>query len=110
MTYSPELMLKAARAADPNTEWFIHCEHRSDGDIYSVRSVFPEEDGFRIFNPLDPTKGDLAALEHALRKEGWFLWYGNNNFVATMNLGDSIEELSADTPADCAMRCVECMK
>jgi hypothetical protein len=81
-------MLKAMKLAYPNV-----------GPMHNALS----------FDPFDPTKGDLAALNEALERDGWRFYY----LSASLSFAAVNEEfectLYAPTPADRALKCVEAM-
>jgi hypothetical protein len=110
----PETMLKAARIAKPHLQWVLAEPISTPVGYKSIIKGcnVPVE----LFNPHDPTKGDLAALEHALQRAGWQFWYAEiqtdrefyeGKYFAVF--GDELSEIDAKTPAERALLCVEAM-
>lgn len=61
------------------------------------------------FDPFDPTKGDLAALNEALERAGWNFWYNGWNETYRAGGYAPLTGVEAKTNAERAMRCVEAM-
>ena len=98
---SEEIMLKAARMAypfDDPEEWDVDL----NGVVFRVILEAPYH---VVFNPHDPTKGDLAALNEALERAGWEFKFYHGWFCAAGN-NTSVSEL---TIAERALKCVEVM-
>jgi hypothetical protein len=128
MTYPPELMLKAAKMAFPLKKWVV-ADSIDCGKIIIVDNGLNHRHYHKIyddtFNPLDPTKGDLAALNEALECAGWIFSYAVDYDIEPSEdgrLGRIVgeqwlyfaahpfhETIKKETPAERAMRCVEVM-
>lgn len=100
---SPELNLKCARVAYPHIDW-VTTNGVVQKNPLSAGILVPQ-----YFDPHDPTKGDLAALNEALEREGWRFYYlsASRSFAAANAELESIRY--APTPAERAIKCVEAM-
>jgi hypothetical protein len=104
---TPELLLKAAKLAFDDLRWYT----QEDGNVYAMS----EDDNSRHdpFDPFDPAKGDLAALQTALEKDGWEFWWSHTSqeFRAQKPTFKDGNYLYADakTPAERALKCVKAM-
>jgi hypothetical protein len=115
MTYPPELMLKCAKLAFPNEKLRLYKDGTLEHCEPLLKCKWTEFD----FNPLDPTKGDLAALQNALEDKSngeWSFRKEGGKFIAcSFPLGYEYchthypKIVKADSPAERAMRCVEVM-
>lgn len=74
----PETMLKAARLARPDKPWELY----RNTVLYWIGAE--DEQGVcnhEVFNPHDPTKGDLAALMEAITRNGWKIGFDEDDPV-----------------------------
>ena len=99
---SADLLLKAARMAKPGIDW-VTTNGVVQKNPLSVGILVPQ-----YFDPHDPAKGDLAALQNALEDEkngAWGFYKIGNEFIAE---GDNVL-IKAPTPGERAMKCVQAM-
>jgi hypothetical protein len=109
---STTTLLRAAEIAFPHEPWKL-VNGRPAFDVSTFSETY---ETWRFFAPFNHTKGDLAALEHALQRAGWQFWYAEvqtdreyweGKYFAVY--GDELSEIDAPTPAERAMLCVEVM-
>src|SRR3990167_5911542 len=67
--FLPELLLKAARMAKPGIDW-VTTNGVVQKNPLSAGILVPQ-----YFDPHDPTKGDLGALNQKLEEAGWIFSY-----------------------------------